>query len=215
MNQFLFLNYIDIFLQMESFDATARHREYMQILSEFALCDEQNVSFTLIRNNMVASVRGDLRMGQIVRIHRVQKELSSQWYDVTVVKIYRTVELAILKCDIDICTHYLHCTRVPSLSGANQGACYYQMGFSPEPRTPTFHEGVITSAMSSIHDTYMFGSITSASGDQLGGGVFNTSDYTLFGICVRFEQDTTTKQESDPPHLLYKSYIVAADCFYI
>ena len=81
---------------MESVDAT-RKREEMQILSEFAFCDEQNVSFTLIRHNMVASVRGDLRMGQTVRIHRVQKELSSQWFDVKVVKIHRKVELAIIE----------------------------------------------------------------------------------------------------------------------
>jgi hypothetical protein len=195
---------------MESVDAT-RKREEMQLLSEFALCDEQNVSFTLIKHNMVASVLGALRMGQTVRIHRVQKELSSQWYDVKVVKIYRKVELAILKCEIDICTY---CTRVPAISGAQPGAGYFQMGFSPEPRTPTFHEGVITSAISSVHDTYMFGSITSASDDQLGGGVFNTRDLTLCGICVRFEKDTTTEQECAHSHFLHKSYIAAADCFF-
>ncbi len=102
---------------MDDFDAT-RKRAELQLLSEYALCDAQNVIFTLIRHNMVASVSRDLQMGQTVRIHRVQSELSSQWYDVKVVKIYRNVELAILECEIDICTDRTH---IPGVSGVQQG----------------------------------------------------------------------------------------------
>jgi hypothetical protein len=184
---------------MEEFLAT-RKRHALERLSEYIFCDEERVCYTLIKQRMVAFVCGDLQMGDTVRIHHPQQEPSTlAYFDIKVVKLFRTVGLALFECKIDLCSD------APGLESPKQGFDYYQAGVSAS-QLPTFHEGVIISFISPkvIHTC---GSLVSASDDQLSGGGFNPKGHSLFGICVGHEKDADTRS--------YKSYVSSVACFFL
>jgi len=192
---------------MVDFLAT-RKRLALERLSEYIFCDEQRVCYTLFNQRMVASVSRDLRMGETVRIHHAQQEPSSTYYDVKVVKLFRTVGLAIFESEVDLCTH------APGLEGPQPGYDYYQAGISAS-QSPTFNEGIIIS-VTSPKEIHVRGSLVSASNDQLGGGAFNPRGHSLYGICVGHEKVCVGHEtDADAEPKSYKSYISSVACFFL